>query len=263
MTKQLLVCGDSFLKTTHKHVEPVPEWCWLKQFCDRLGYTPLNLAMIGASNFNIWHQLDYGIKHYEFDAVLVFATSTGRLARMVKQLSTNSDLVLAYNNIKYHNVDRNSASLGDYVALDQYRPLIETLPPAYYLTKNEISMDTIETWFHPVLETSKDFIIIQSMCYALSQLTVPKMVVSNIFPAHCVTGADSSLIPQLSDQFAFFTDLRLKHIVAPEAAMSSTMSDYIKSHAPDDLTWGHLTKDQNNAIVDVLVSRFTEVNQLV
>jgi hypothetical protein len=253
MTKRLLVCGDSFLKATHKHVDPVPEWCWLKQFCDRFGYTPLNLAMIGASNFNIWHQLDYGIKNYQFDAVLVFGTSAGRLARMIKQVDFDSDTVLAYNNFNHRNVDRNSASFGGGGALDHYDPLLETLPPAYYLTKNEISMETIETWFHPVLETSKDFIIIQSMCYALSQLTVPKMVVSNIFPAHCVTGADSSLIPQLSDQFAFFTDLRLKNIVTTGALAATS----------DNLTWGHLTRTQNSAIVDFLVSRFTEVNQLV
>ena len=65
--------GDSFLADVN---EP---WTWPMMLAKDIGHTPINFAIVGASNFNIWHQLDYATDNYNFDKIVVCLTAPNRI----------------------------------------------------------------------------------------------------------------------------------------------------------------------------------------
>ena len=53
--------GDSFLADVN---EP---WTWPMMLAKDINHTPINFSIVGASNFNIWHQLEYALENFNFD----------------------------------------------------------------------------------------------------------------------------------------------------------------------------------------------------
>lgn len=73
--KKLLICADSFCaeeKISKKR------WAWWNLLARDLNAETINLAIVGASNFNIFLQLEEGLKHNP-DYILISLTAPNRI----------------------------------------------------------------------------------------------------------------------------------------------------------------------------------------
>ena len=73
-TSNILIVGDSFVAEGAEQ----QGWTWWNKLAKDLGASSLNLGIMGASNFNIWHQLNEGLKTNP-DYVLVVLTASDRI----------------------------------------------------------------------------------------------------------------------------------------------------------------------------------------
>lgn len=89
--KKLLICGDSFLAPT-KSVDDnkgiVPEWAWWSRLAEDLNCEVINQSISGASNFNIFLQLEHGLQ-YDPDLILISLTSPQRIEEVSESIPNN------------------------------------------------------------------------------------------------------------------------------------------------------------------------------
>ena len=88
--KKLLICADSFCAPTrgvHDNTSDGPEWAWWNRLAKDLDAEVINLAISGASNFNIFLQLEHGLQ-LEPDYILISLTSPQRIERQLMEGST-------------------------------------------------------------------------------------------------------------------------------------------------------------------------------
>ena len=88
--KKLLICADSFCAPTrgkHDNTITAPEWAWWSRLAKDLDAEVHNLAISGASNFNIFLQLEYGLK-FEPDYILISLTSPQRIEEVLQPIPT-------------------------------------------------------------------------------------------------------------------------------------------------------------------------------
>lgn len=88
--KKLLICADSFCAPTsgkHDNTTTAPEWAWWNRLAKDLDAEVHNLAITGASNFNIFLQLEYGLK-FDPDYILISLTSPQRIEEVLQPIPT-------------------------------------------------------------------------------------------------------------------------------------------------------------------------------
>jgi hypothetical protein len=83
--------GDSFLADVN---EP---WTWPMMLAKDINHTPINFSIVGASNFNIWHQLEYALENFNFDKLVVCLTAPNRIESV--DVSSNRENI-DYTNFK-------------------------------------------------------------------------------------------------------------------------------------------------------------------
>ena len=88
--KKLLICADSFCAPTrgvHDNTSDGPEWAWWNRLAKDLDAEVINLAISGASNFNIFLQLEHGLQ-LEPDYILISLTSPQRIEEVLQPIPT-------------------------------------------------------------------------------------------------------------------------------------------------------------------------------
>lgn len=130
--------GDSFLADVN---EP---WTWPMMLAKDIGHTPINFAIIGASNFNIWHQLEYATDNYNFDKIVVCLTAPNR----IESVSTPAPENVDYTNFK-------SGEITSWALHER-------------IMQNELSIETADLLFDHQVAVSKDKIIAKSIIHELS-----------------------------------------------------------------------------------------------
>jgi len=147
-TSNLLIVGDSFVAEGEEQ-----EWTWWNKLAKDLNAKSLNLGIIGASNFNIWHQLKEGLK-IKPDYVLISLTAPNRIE------SVEDD----FQDVDYYAFLR--GQIRSWSAHDR-------------LAQKEISVDYVNKFCDYNIAVSKDAIIVDSM---LQMLKGKKSVIlTNLF----------------------------------------------------------------------------------
>jgi hypothetical protein len=151
-TSNLLIVGDSFVaEGENKH-----DWAWWNRLANDLNCNTINLGIMGASNFNIWHQLKEGLK-VKPDKVLVVLTAPNRIESLENSLE---DKELSYYDFLYGNVKSWSA--------------------ADRLAQKEISVDYAEKFCEYNIAVSKDQIIADSILGMLKNID-KSVILPNLF----------------------------------------------------------------------------------
>lgn len=145
---KLLLCGDSFTACNNIH-----SWAWYTKIADELGASIINHSITGASNFNIWHQLDEGLKHAP-DYVLVSLTAPNR----IESLEGKSGTVDYYRFLH--------GDIRSWAAHDR-------------LAQREITLDYAEKFCDYNIAVSKDTIIVDSLIQKLENFNA--VVLTNLF----------------------------------------------------------------------------------
>lgn len=162
---KLLLCGDSFTAC-----EDIHSWAWYAKVANDLNASITNLSITGASNFNIWHQLDEGLK-YNPDYVLVSLTAPNRIESLE----------------------------GESGAVDYYRFLhgdIKSWAAHDRLAQREITLDYAEKFCDYNIAVSKDSIIVDSLIHKLENNNA--VILTNLFKEYSNTSPSilSSAIPR-------------------------------------------------------------------
>ena len=82
--KKLLICADSFCADRNQY-----NWTWWNCLAKDLKCEVINLSISGASNFNIFLQLEEGLK-YNPDYILVSLTAPNRIEEKLTQDNINA-----------------------------------------------------------------------------------------------------------------------------------------------------------------------------
>ena len=104
--RKLLIVGDSFVAQDNDEHH---EWAWWNRLAEDTKCEPVNLAITGASNFNIWHQLKYGYKNYNVKNKLVVLTAQNRIENINKPI----------NKVK-NSIHKNYFNLIDYIMIGNF-----------------------------------------------------------------------------------------------------------------------------------------------
>lgn len=138
-SNNFLIVGDSFVAEDNSdHYE----WAWWNRLAkDSKANNIINLAVTGASNFNIWHQLEYGYRNFEVRNLLVVLTAPNR----IENINTPINETVSYNHFK--NKDITSWAVHDRLA------------------QGELTTDIADTYFDFSVAESKDRIIAESILY--------------------------------------------------------------------------------------------------
>jgi len=150
-TSNILIVGDSFVAEGEPR-----EWTWWNRLVKDLDCKSINLAIMGASNFNIWHQLKEGLKTKP-DKVLVVLTAPNRIESLEGNLSDND---LSYYDFLYGRVKSWSAH-------DR-------------LAQKEITVDYAEKFCEYKIAVSKDLIIAESILGMLQNYD-KSVILPNLF----------------------------------------------------------------------------------
>ncbi len=150
--RKLLIVGDSFVAQDNDEHH---EWAWWNRLAQDTKCEPINLAITGASNFNIWHQLKYGYKNYDVKNILVVLTAPNRIENINKQI--NED-------ISYEHFKR--GDITSWAVHDR-------------LAHNEMSIDIADNFFDYNVAVSKDKIIADSIL--VDALMRPCVILPNLF----------------------------------------------------------------------------------
>ena len=79
-SRKLLIIGDSFVAEDIPNFTPEDyQWAWWNRLAKDINCEPVNLAITGASNFNIYHQLKYGYDNYDVKNILIVLTAPNRI----------------------------------------------------------------------------------------------------------------------------------------------------------------------------------------
>jgi len=148
-TSNILIVGDSFVAEGEKQ----KPWAWWNQLANDLDAESLNLGIMGASNFNIWHQLKEGLK-WKPDYVLVVLTSPNR----IESIEDDFDEVNYYSFLQ--------GKIKSWAAHDR-------------LSQKEISVDYAEKFCDHKVAVSKDLIIVESILGMLENYK--SVVLPNLF----------------------------------------------------------------------------------
>ena len=128
--------GDSFLADVN---EP---WTWPMMLAKDINHTPINFSIVGASNFNIWHQLEYALENFNFDKLVVCLTAPNRIESV--DVSSNRE-----------NIDYTNFKSGDVTSWAVHERI----------EWNELSVKTAELLFDHNVAVSKDKIIAKSIVH--------------------------------------------------------------------------------------------------
>jgi hypothetical protein len=151
MRNKLLICGDSFTAT-----DTLYDWAWYCRIANDLDAEIINLSIVGASNFNIWHQVAYAKKNIDFDMALVCLT---RPNRVEKVLAENLDAETCYTDFTNERIK--SWAIHEYIENGDY------------------PFETMEKFSPMSLAVSKDRIIANDI---VSQLSDHKScIINNLF----------------------------------------------------------------------------------
>ena len=148
-TSNLLIVGDSFVAEGEEQLE----WTWWNKLAKDLDANSLNLGIMGASNFNIWHQLKEGLKTNP-DYVLISLTAPNRIE------SVEDD---------FQDVDYFAFLKGQ----------IKSWSAADRLTQNEITVNFAEKFANYKVAVSKDKIIVDSMLQMVA--SYQSVILPNLF----------------------------------------------------------------------------------
>jgi hypothetical protein len=79
-SRKLLIIGDSFVAEDVPNFLPQNyQWAWWRRLAEDVKCEPINLAITGASNLNIWHQLKHGYQYHNPHNILVVLTAPNRI----------------------------------------------------------------------------------------------------------------------------------------------------------------------------------------
>ena len=148
-TSNLLIVGDSFVAEGEEQLE----WTWWNKLAKDLDAKSLNLGIMGASNFNIWHQLKEGLKTNP-DYVLISLTAPNRI----------------------ESVEDGFQDVDYYAFL---RGQIRSWSAADRLTHNEFTVDFAEKFANYKVAVSKDKIIVDSMLQMVA--SYQSVILPNLF----------------------------------------------------------------------------------
>lgn len=163
---KLLICGDSFTQC-----ETVQPWAWYKKVADELDAEIINLSIVGASNFNIWHQIAYAKQHMEFDAVLVSLTRPNRVEKVLADNYDTDDNVVDYT----HFTDAKIKSWAIHE----------------WIENGEYPLSVMEKFSPLPLAVSRDRIVVNDILTQLGD--VPHCVINNLFTEYVDNVLDISL----------------------------------------------------------------------
>ena len=149
---KLLVVGDSFVAEDNSQYY---EWAWWNRLAKDLRLTPVNLAITGASNFNIFHQLIHGMNIGGIDKILVILTAPNRIESVKQPIKGR----LSYENFK--NKDVKSWALHDRIS------------------NNEIPIEIAETFHDHEVSVSLNIVIANMILNEASRRNC--CILSNLF----------------------------------------------------------------------------------
>lgn len=132
----LLIVGDSFVAEDNG---PHYEWAWWNRLAEDLKANTINLAITGASNFGIFHQLIHGMNMVEIDKILVVLTSPNRIESVKQPIEG----MLTYEHFK--NKDIQSWALHERIS------------------NNEIPIEIAETFYDYQTAVSLNIVIANSI----------------------------------------------------------------------------------------------------
>lgn len=179
---KLLICGDSFTQC-----ETVQPWAWYKKVADALDAEIINLSIVGASNFNIWHQVAYAKQHLEFDAVLVSLTRPNRVEKVLVDHYDSPEVVVDYT----HFVDAKIKSWAIHE----------------WVEDGDYPLSVMEKFSPLPLVVSKDRIIVNDILTQLKD--TPHCVVNNLFTEYVDNVLDISI--------SKYSDLETGELDEPQA----------------------------------------------
>lgn len=148
-TSNILIVGDSFVAEGGEQLE----WTWWNKLAKDLDAKSLNLGIMGASNFNIWHQLKEGLKTNP-DYVLISLTAPNRIESVMESFED-----------------------VDYYAF--LRGHIKSWSAADRLAHKEFSVDFAEKFANYKVAVSKDKIIADSILQMVA--SYQSVILPNLF----------------------------------------------------------------------------------
>lgn len=148
-TSNILIVGDSFVAEGADQ----QGWTWWNKLAKDLGASSLNLGIMGASNFNIWHQLNEGLKTNP-DYVLVVLTAPNRIESVESEC----------NEVDYYAFL--NGEIKSWAAHDR-------------LAQKELSVDYAEKFCDYNIAVSKDLIIADSILGMLKNYK--SVILPNLF----------------------------------------------------------------------------------
>lgn len=174
----LVICGDSFTETGIDWNKQQDNWVWYHALADDLDCSAVhNFSIRGASNFNIWHQLQYAIETVpDIDYLLISLTRPNRVEKVLADV--------------YDTPERKS-HYKDFVNKDVLSWAVHE-----FVQDGDIPMSVLEQFFSYPLAESKDRIIVNDIVTHAKKYK--SCIINNLFDTYTHNVQDIS-VRQYSD----------------------------------------------------------------
>ncbi len=157
--KKLLICADSFCAEEDLNKEP---WAWWNLLARDLNAKTTNLAISGASNFNIFLQLEEGLKQNP-DYVLILLTAPNRVEETRPKYeglkTTNEPIDVSYKDLL-------NGRLSSWAVHER-------------IERKQFTIDQGNRFFNYNVNKRKDELIVESMLERVKD--IKHLVLSNLF----------------------------------------------------------------------------------
>lgn len=157
--KKLLICADSFCAEENIKKE---NWTWWNLLSEDLNAETINLAIVGASNFNIFLQLEEGLKHNP-DYILISLTAPNRIEETIPKFK---NLKNAIHPIEITYKDLESGRLTSWAVHER-------------IQRKEISVDQGDRFFDYNVNKRKDELFVE--CILDRVKGTKNLILSNLF----------------------------------------------------------------------------------
>lgn len=162
--KKLLICADSFCAGANQY-----NWTWWHRLAKDLNCEVKNLSISGASNFNIFLQLEEGLK-YNPDYILISLTAPNRIEEKLTQENIN----VTYNDL-----------LQERMSSWAVHERIE---------RKEISIEVGDKFFDYNVNKRKDELIIESILERCKDMK--SLVLANLFDDCIIDSLNYDIVPK-------------------------------------------------------------------
>lgn len=162
--KKLLICADSFCAGRNQY-----NWTWWHRLAKDLKCEVTNLSISGASNFNIFLQLEEGLK-YNPDYILISLTAPNR----IEEKLTQDNIIVTYNDL-----------LQERMSSWAVHERIE---------RKEISIEVGDKFFDYNVNKRKDELIVESIIDRCKD--TKSLVLANLFNDCAIDTLNYDIVPR-------------------------------------------------------------------